>query len=207
MDFYKNYVILQSNKKIMKKNLLFPALAIVCGSFMFTSCDKAISSLIQPQSINWSGMDVTVTLPPTSDTTLQNVISSNSFTYDLDSFIKSKTSNQLGLANVDEFKISSCTLTIQNPDASNNFQNFEQASGSFYTSANTTPLTVGQITNNPNTYATSLSLPVTSDNLKPYLANSGATTISYAVGGKLRTPTTQTLTVNVHMEYTIHVKP
>ncbi len=191
----------------MKKNLLFPALAIVCGSFMFSSCDKAISSLIQPQSIEWTASDVEVTIPATSDTAYHSSIGTGTFTYNLDSFIKSKTADKLGLANVDEFSFKSCTLTIQNPDATNNFQNFERAIGQFYTSAKTDVKTIGEITNNPNTYAASLSLPVATDNIKPYLSNSGSTTIYYSVGGKLRAATTHELKVLVHVEYTIHVKP
>jgi hypothetical protein len=191
----------------MKKNILLPLLAAFICIMMFNSCSKVANAVAQ--ALTWQGVDVSFTVSPISDTVNQQSIGTGTFTYNLDSFIKAKTSNLLGLKNVDTLRFSTCTLTItNNADANNNFQNFEMASASFSTSANTTSTSLGQITNNPNTYATILSIPVNSTtNLKSYIPNSGSLTVNYTCSGKLRTKTTNTLTINAHVDYYIHVTP
>lgn len=190
----------------MRKKLLLSVALIAGCSAAFYSCTKIASVLAQ--SISWQGIDITVDVPITSDTLSYNTIGTGTFTFNLDSFIKDKTGNALGLSNVDEFKFKSCTLTILDPDATNNFGNFEKAKASFFTSANTTSVLLGEVENNPATYAETLSVPINNTtNLKPYLPNSGPVTIVYDLSGKLRTPTTKALTVQAHIEYDLHVTP
>ena len=183
-------------------------LAAACCGLMFSSCSKVTAVVAKATGISWSGMDMTVTVPVVTDTSAHPSIANGAFTYNLDSLIKSQTSNLLGLANIDTFEITSCTLTIQNPDANDNFANFEMANLSFSTNYNATALPpIAEIGNNPNTYATTLNVPVNIINLKSYVSPVGATTFSYAMGGKLRTSTTDSLTVNIHLGYYIHVTP
>jgi len=191
----------------MKKTyLLFVCAVAVCG-FAFSSCNKVASAVAKATGISWSGYDMTVTVAAQSDTSAQNSIGTGAFSYNLDSLIKSQTSNLLGLANIDTFEITSCMLTITNPDANDNFQNFETAKLSFSTNYNSTSVNMGEIDNNPNSYAAALSIPVNNVNLKNYVAPIGATSFNYVLSGKLRQATTTALTINIHLGYYVHVTP
>ena len=191
----------------MRKNLFLSATILLFG-LALNSCSKVAQQIAQ--SIGWTGIDVTISVPPstTVDTGSYATVGTGTFTYNLDSFVKANTGGTLGLKNVDQFKFKSCTLTILNPDAANNFANFKQAKASFYTSNNTVPTLLGEITDNPNTYASTLTLPVnTTTNLRPYLPTTGPVTIMYDISGALRAVRTVTLQVQVHIEYDIHVTP
>lgn len=190
----------------MKKKIILSAIAFTGCIFSFYSCNKIAQVLAQ--GITWTGIDETITVPIVTDTTSHVSMGTGSFSYNLDSLIKNKTNNALGLSNVDTFEFTSCTLTITNPDSNNNFQNFQYAQATFSTNANTAAATIGEVDNNPDTYAATLSLPVNSSvNMKSYLNPIGITTINYYLTGKLRKATTTTLTVQVHVAYYIHVKP
>ena len=189
----------------MKRRLFLYAALIACTGIMYSSCGK-IASLIRATAISWQAVDVSFNVPIVTDTANFTSVGSGSFTYNIDSLIKAQTLNQLGLANIDQFTLTSCTMTIQNPDASNNFANFESAGGSLSTSANTTPITMGTITT-PDTYSATLNVPVTTANLKAYVSPSGTTMFTYSVQAKARRATTKVLNVTVHVEYNIHVTP
>ena len=191
----------------MKKTILLCTLGISCCGMMFSSCSKVAAAIAKATGISWTGVDMTVKVPPVTDTMAHSSISTGTFTYNLDSLIKSQTNNLLGLANIDTFEITSCTLTIENPDANNNFGDFESAQVSFTTSFNGDNVTVAQVDNNPATYAATLNIPINVINLKSYVSPLGATTFNYNVGGKLRSATTDSLTVNIHLGYYVHVTP
>lgn len=192
----------------MKKAYILCGVAVALCLFAFSSCNKVTSVLATATAIDWDGVDVTITVPPQSDTTVPTSVGTGTFTYNLDSMIKAETSNALKLSNIDSFEITSCTITVTNPDANNNFANFEQAKLLFSTSYNTTQVNMGEIDNNPDAYATTLSLPVNSSvNLTTYISPIGNTTFNYSLTAKLRRATTTTLTFNMHVGYHIHVKP
>ena len=190
----------------MKKTYL---LLVVAASFgvALSSCNKIKSKIALPTTISWS-YEMTMTVPPEGDTTVAHSVSNGGFSYNLDSMIKKNTSNLLSLSNIDTFEVTGCTLTINNPDANNNFQNFQMASLSFSTNYNGTKTSMGEIDDNPNTYASTLTVPVNSSvNLKNYIAPAGTTSINYEMMGKLRKATTDSLSVTVHVDYNIHVTP
>lgn len=194
-------------RKNMKKTYLLYVLAVVLSGVAFSSCNKVAKVLATATDVSWS-TDVTINVDPQSDTTVSASVGNGSFTYNLDSLLKNKTSNAMGLSNIDTFRITACSVTIQNPNADNNFANFESASLNFSTNYNTTNTNMGGITNNPNSYAETLTLPVNSSvNLKTYIAPLGSTTFMYSLTGKLRKATTASLTLNVHLDYDIHVTP
>lgn len=194
----------------MSKNLLLSVFAVAALGLSLTSCnpsDKNSTSVTPGKDITWSGVDVTITIPPVTDLNQHDVIGTGTFTYDLDSFLRKKTGDLFGMKNIDKFTFSSCKLTITNPDAANNFQNFENAKASFFTSVNTTVANMCEIANNPNTYAAELNLPISNtDNIRTYLPDSGPVTVTYNLGGKMRAVTNTTLTVTAHIEYNIHVQ-
>ena len=192
----------------MKKTYLLCALAIAGCGFVFSSCNKVASVLATATGISWSGVDMTIAVPAESDTTVPANVGTGTFSYNLDSLIKSQTNKLLKLSNIDTFEIIGCLLTITNPDANNNFANFETAQLSFSTRYNSTVVNMGEIDNNPDSYATTLSVPVNKTvNLKTYISPLGNTTFNYSLFGKLRRATTASLTVNVHLDYYIHVTP
>jgi hypothetical protein len=189
----------------MKRNILVFSVLIALTGIMYSSCSK-IAALIRAQAISFTATDLSFNVPVITSTTANTSIGSGTFTYNIDSLIRAQTVNQFGLANIDTVTLTSCTLTIQNPDADNNFANFESASGSFSTSADANVANMGSITNNPDTYAATLSVPVNSGvNLKSYVSPSGLTSFSYSVMGQARRATTKPLTVTMHVTYNIHV--
>lgn len=184
----------------MKKSILFIALA--CFGLTVNSCNKVTEQLAQ--AIGWDGVDVTIDVPPVTDTMLHGSIGTGTFTYNIDSMVNAASKGLLSLKNVSKFNFKSCTLTILNPDADNNFQNFQLAQAVFFTNANATSTNMGEIDNNPDVYAASLNVPVnTTTNLKSYLPASGPIVVTYVMGGKFRKVTTTTLHVNVHVTYNI----
>ena len=174
---------------------------------MYSSCNK-ITDAIQALSIDWSGVDVTVTIPIVTDVSATTEIGTGSFTYNLDSLIDDKSAGKLHLKNIDKFTLTKCTVTITNPDATNNFANFVSADATLATTAKTTPVTIGSVTSNPDTYADVLNIPVDmTTNLVPYISPTGSTTFHYVVHAMGRRVTTHELTASVHVEYKIHVTP
>jgi len=193
----------------MKNKLFLYTMLVVCSSIMYSSCTK-VQSLVKAATISWSGVNVTFEVPVVTDVSATTAIGTGSFTYNLDSMIKAQTANQLGLANIDEFMLSSCVLTIDpaDVDAANNFANFESADATLSTNINSTPATIGSVTNNPDTYAETLNIPVDkTTNLKSFISPLGNTTFNYIVHAKGRRVTTKVLHVTAEIGYTIHVTP
>ena len=91
-------------------------------------------------------------------------------------------------------------VTINNPTPANNFANFESASATAFSNADTHPYTIS-INNNPNTYASTLSLPVDGTELSSYLGNE----FTYSFTGKPRRPTTAMLHVTITFTYSVSV--
>ncbi len=175
-------------------------IAVTCvGLSTLQSCDK-VANLLQ-YNLALQTASAEIVLPP-SDTTAGSASGSQMVYYNVDSFIRANTGNALGINNIESVKIESCTLTLLNPSAGNNFANFQSASGSVYSNTNTTPYTLS-IASNPDTYASVLSLPVdTAANLKSYLTGNQLT---YSAGGTLRRATTDSLHVKVDFKFKVHV--
>jgi hypothetical protein len=175
-------------------------IAATCiGLSTLQSCDK-VANLLQ-YSLDLQTASAEVVLPPSTDT-VGSASGSQVVYYNVDSFIRANTGNALGIDNIESVKIESCTLTLLNPTTANNFANFRSATGSVYSNSNTTPYSMS-ITNNPDVYATTMSLPVdTTVNLKSYLTGNQLT---YSAGGSLRRATTDSVHVKVDFKFKIHV--
>ena len=181
----------------MRRKIVLCAVLAISTSLIYSSCSK-IAALIRAQAISFTATDLTFNIPVTTDTATVTSIGSGTFTYNIDSLIRAQTANQLGLANIDTFTLTSCTLTVQNPDDNNNVANFESAN----------PANMGSISNNPDVYGTTLNVPVNASvNLTTYVSPSGVTTFNYSVTGKARRATTKVLNVAMHVTYNIHVSP
>ncbi len=183
----------------MSKKLILIGAVLMCYCMAISSCSKVKDAL--SQSFTWTPNDDTLYVPPIADTLLYTSMGSVTVTYDLDSIVKSKTSNALGLKNIESFKIKSVTLTMLNPDSANNFANFEKVKVSFFTATSTTPVVICEVDNNPSTYATVLNIPIANPvDLKSYLPSSGTVTMSCMFSGKLRHATTKTCSYHFHRD-------
>ena len=183
----------------MKKLTFLSILAIIISIACLQSCSK-VAQLLQYNVPLQSG-SVTINIPATSDTSAgASGTASNSI--NIDSVIKAYTGNVLGVSNITSVKLTSATMTLQNADSTDNFQNFSSCYVSFTTNT-ASPYQIN-ISNNPNTYATSLAVPVDSTvELKGYLNGNQFT---YSAGGHLRASTTKTLNCVVTFTFNIHVQ-
>jgi hypothetical protein len=192
----------------MKNKFLSSLCAVALGAASLSSCDKVKETIAGPATFDLNGLEATINVPIVNDLASHSNIGTGTFSYNIDSFIRAQTADQLGIKNIDEYYITSCNMTINNPDTANNFANFEQVQASFSTPTNTTPVTIAEIPSNPNTYAATLSVPVNSTtNLRSYMPNSGPITFTCQLGGKMRKVTNKVLTVKVVVTSRFHVAP
>jgi hypothetical protein len=186
----------------MKKILFCLSLLAFTGSMaMFTSCDKLKEQVEKALNFDlvFQTAGTSFTIPEQSTT--GTYTDTKSETFDMNQFIKDKTDNQLSVDNIRTAKIKSCKLTLTDADADNNFQNFSKAKVILKVAGQ--PDITMEISDNPDTYATELSLPVdATKDLVPYLK---ATTFTYEVSGTLRKITTKDLTMNVKFEFDVNV--
>ena len=185
----------------MKQKITVTLTAFTIACLFMQSCSKLASNLQYDLTMQTGSVDIKI--PPISDTSTSLAMGTITSAYSIDSFIKANTSNQLGASNISSAKMSSCTLTILNPTAANNFANFQNGTVSFYTNTNTTPFTAATITNNPDTYAESLSSTVdATTDLKSYL---NGNQLTYSLNGKMRRQATDTITCRVQITMNVHV--
>lgn len=179
------------------------AIAIIAITFGIFSTLQSCTKLAK--LLNFSlGMQtetVNVTIPVTSGTNGTVTVGPTTNSFNVDSFIKAQTGNQLGAANVSSVKLASVIFTLNNANSLNNFQNFESCSATFSSNTNSTPFTVS-IADNPDVYSNTLSLPVDSTTeLKSYIGNE----FNYTVSGKLRRGTTIPLDCTVTFTFNLKV--
>jgi len=170
-----------------------------CFVLSLQSCTKIASLLnfnlsMQTESVNF-------TIPVVTDTSGTFTIGPNTNSYNVDSFIRANTGNQLGEANITSVKLSSVSLVLNNATATSNFQDFQSCSAAFFSNTNTTPYQLS-IPDNPDVYASVLSIPIDSSvELKTYLGNQ----FTYSFTGKLRRPTTVPLSCTVTFTFSVKV--
>jgi hypothetical protein len=195
----KNIILIMTSHKPIVTQLLL----VLCALLASCSTSNSISSAIVGLQTN-----ETITIQPITDTLSHDAIGTGTFAYNVDSVIKANTKNAMGLSNVNNFQVINCTLTIQNPDSANNFANFQTSQVVFTSNANSTPMTLGSVANNPDVYASSLSVLLNNNpDLRSYIATGGPTIFTYSISGKNRRTTNIPLTVLLHVEYHITVKP
>lgn len=184
---YFSHLIL---KMKMKKRIL--TLSLLSSFFVigFSSCDKIKDKLFP--AFDTSINDVSVSIP----VTLAGAESSSSATvsFNLDSTIKSYTSNAFGVNNLSSVKVKDVNVFLDNADALNDISNFETVTLKFSSNTNTTPAVVVNAAI-PNTAAADITIPATdSPELKDYLKGNQLT---YTIAGKARRSTTKVLHATV----------
>jgi hypothetical protein len=184
----------------MKNNRFVKTLGLVAVIGLMTglqSCTKALQNL--HFNLGMQTQTVTVTIPPTSGNVAIGPVEA---VYNVDSFIKAQTGQQLGVSNISSVKIASVVLSLSNANATNSFGNFQSCTASFYSNTNATPYTMS-IPSNPEGLQPTLSLPVDANTeMKSYIGDH----FYYNVSGILRTPTTIPLTCTITVNYNLIVQ-
>ncbi len=177
------------------KKILLTTCALVAFSAVFYSCDKLKEKLFQ--SFITGELPGDFTAPIITNTSTLQDIGTVSIPYDINAEIKSQAGSGFSIDDIPgKITVNSITLTILNPDANNNFANFEMGGMKFNTNSNTTPITVGNDAIIPDVYATSRTFAVNNTiDIKSYLKN--ATTLGYFYNAKLRRPTTKPLNFHI----------
>ena len=176
------------------------AVLAVFGTILTQSCSDSVKKL--HYDIPYNSGDVVVTILPTNNTTDLTTIMADPIRFNVDSFIKVKTGNVLGLKNITSVKLLSVKLTLLDGSDANNFANFESCSASFYSNLNPGPYTVS-IPKNPDVPAYTLDLPIDPDaELKSYMQGN---LFYYAIGGKLRRSVTASVKCKIEFTYNIVV--
>jgi hypothetical protein len=183
------------HNSIVKSLILVIAIGVI-GALQ--SCTKGLSSL--HFNLGMQTQTVTVTIPATSSDTV--AIGPVTTSYNVDSFIRAQTGNQLGISNINSVKLASVVLTLTNSTSANNFANFQSCTASFTSNTDATPYTLN-ISNNPDAASSTLSLPV---NLNDELKNYIGTQFSYNLSGILRRPVTAPLTCTITFSYNLIVQ-
>jgi len=188
----------------MKKVILY-TLGALAFATVLQSCNK-LKDAIPGQDVDFTAA-TDIVISPANDTTQQIALGQASITYNIDSMIKAQTDNKLGFGDIKSVKIKTLNLHLTDASATNNFANFISATATFSSSANTSPYTLANVQNNPDSYNDVLSPAVvsTSDDVKGYF--NSQMTLNYTLAGKLRRPTTETLHCHAEVTYTISVKP
>ena len=184
----------------MKKQNSVSILLIIISVISLQSCTK-IGAMLQYDIPVQSG-SVTITIPPTSITSA-GFSGAGSNSINIDSVIKANTAGLLGVNNITSVKLTSATMTLQNADANDNFANFKSVYASFTSNSDGSPYQIS-IANNPDAFASSISIPVdTTAELKNYISGSDFT---YTAGGQLRTATTVSLICTINFTFNVHVQ-
>jgi hypothetical protein len=183
----------------MKKVLQITLSALLLVTLTFESCDKIAKNVVKPLTYSWTGASMEVMIPPATDTANVQIAG----VYNIDSLIKSQSS-LAQFSDLTSVKVTNITLTLNNADAQNNFANFQYVLASFNSDAGTFPAYgLAVIQDNPDAFASTLSLPPTdpTQNVKQYFAPK--TNIVYLLVGKLRRPTTHNLDCTITVTYDI----
>ena len=187
----------------MKHNKIIRVLAVFLVAGLMSSlqsCTKGLQNL--HFNLGMQTQTVTVTIPVTTSDTV--AIGPISTTYNVDSFIKASTGNQLGINNIYSVKLSSVVLTLPSITSASpvSFANFQSCTASFSSNTNSTPYSIN-ITNNPDSYSNTLNLPVNSnDELKSYIG----TNFTYNLFGILRRPVTTPVSCTITFTYSLVVQ-
>ncbi len=190
----------------MKTNriILVASLSALVGTSIY-SCSKVLSLIDKTFTVSLPAQAFVI---PPVDASIAAVSGympavTGAFTYNLDSCIKANTGGSLSISNISGFKISSCVLTVTNPDSANNFQDFQSMNVGFTSSAVTTTYNLG--CTQPDTYSETMTLaPLdTTADMSSYLQGSN---FNYSVKGQMRHGTTDSMKCNAVFTFSIHVK-
>lgn len=183
--------------KILRLSLGF--VSVLALSTLFSSCDK-VKDLITI-NVPLKTADISFSIAPQSAGTQQS-LAVFQLGINIDSVLKHENSS-LGIGNIKSVKVKSITLTLSNATQSDNFGAFSACEAGLATNTNQTYTVFAGLTSNPDTYATTLDIPVKDVELKDYF---GATVFYYNLSGTARRATTTTLQGKATIQFSIDTK-
>ncbi len=186
----------------MKKHSLLSILVLAMSVFVISSlqsCTKLGKNL--HFNLPMQTGTATITFPASGSTTGQINFGTTTVGYNVDSFIMASTANQLNSSNISSVKIVGMKLTLTNPNIENNFANLQSVNAAFTSNSNQTPYIVS-LGNIPDTYTTTIDLPVDSTELKSYLGSQ----FTYTINAVLRRATTIPLNCTVSYQFSVVVQ-
>jgi hypothetical protein len=119
-------------------------------------------------------------------------------TVNIDSILKAQNSS-LSMSNIKSVKIKSCDLVALNATSNDHFGDLSACQVSL-ASATGAFTTIAQLSSNPDSYATTLSIPVNDVELKDYF---NTTVLKYQLSGTIRKATTTTLNCTATLKFDI----
>lgn len=163
------------------------------------SCDAIKDKLFQSFTTGNIEQDFTVDI--ITSTAAKSDVGNINVNLNIDSIIDAETGGAFGLNDISSINVHEVKVTILNPDADNNFANFEEGWLNFHTNTNTTPVQVATGVN-PDVFADTWMMPVDPTvNLKPYLSG---TQISYVLSAKARRVTTKALNCKIAVKFKVN---
>lgn len=188
------------NIKFFKMKKIILSAGIFCMLVMvLNSCNKIKEALNIDIDLNPD--DIEFTIPIITQTGSQTISDVN-VNIDIDSIIKANN-DKLALSNIKSVKVKSCTITMLDGDVNNNFSALEAVNIQFQSNVNATPVTVVDLTNNPDVEAYSLTVPInTTVELKEYFK---ANTFSYRILGNARKTTNKEIHCKASIKYSMNV--
>lgn len=169
-------------------NLKNGAVYLVLVAFALAGCNKIKDELFK--SFTASGGSINFEIPVITSTSAYTEAGQAVSYIDLDSLIKAETSNNFGLNDIKGVYIEEARIVINNPDAANNWGNFEEGRIDFSTDSKPAKVSVatGLI---EDKYAEEFKFPpVSGINLKEYLSGK---VLTYELWAKMRRPTDKVL--------------
>lgn len=184
----------------MKKLSLF-AVGLLSLAFL-NSCDKVKIEFPEFESPDFVAIvDIPNTNGVAGDTVLVADLSIN-----MDSIIKANTDNKLGVGNIKTMKFKSVVLSLDSADNDNNFANFDEASATISSSANSATTSLFSTITHDDSFATlwevTSAVNVAKD-VATYIVKSGNTVFHYNLTSSLRKGTTKS---NVKLKITAKFK-
>lgn len=183
----------------MKNKLTAITMMALVAILGLSSCEKIKDKLFTAFITNSADAEFTINIVTT--TNAKTEIGLIKQTMNLDSIIKAETGNAFSLDDITSINMEEAKVTILNPDATNNFANFEEGWLEFNTDINLTPILVATGLN-PDVYADSWMLPVDkSINLKDYLKGNH---LAYILQAKARRVTSKPLDCKLAIKFKVN---
>nr|MBP6314924.1 hypothetical protein [Chitinophagaceae bacterium] len=181
----------------MKKTIFFALFMMASTILLNTSCNKIKEAV--KANITLTSADIEFTIPEITNIGTVSIASKDVY-LNVDSIIKA-TNSKLSASYIKSVNVKSCTLTMLDGDANNNFSALESCKCDFSSNVNATLYTIAEITGNPDVEAYTLEIPVNSTvNLKDYFS---ATTFTYSVTGTARKITTKPIQCKATIRYSL----
>lgn len=186
-------------KNMKATRILFATFMTGMTLFTMSSCKKV--KQLANVDISLTAADINLTIPQINATG-SSTLSEVNVPLNVDSIIKANNA-EFAMKNIKSVKMKSCTITMLDGDAANNFSALESAEVLFASNAVPTLTTIATISGNPDVESYTITVPVnTSVDLKNYFNTSSYT---YRLTGNARKTTSKPIQCKATIKYTLNV--